>query len=238
MKMDWFIRTYQRDLEWLRYLMRSMKKFCSGYHEIVVVCPNVERDVIYPVVSPYDVTLVSVHNHEHKGYLEQQYHKMVADTFCSGDYIAFVDSDCIFTKPNTPETWFVDGKIMYLITPFSVLGSTAPYKELTERALGVPCEFETMRRHPCIYPREVIEGCRKRVESIHGMMLRDYILDHCGGKFSEFNVMGNYAMHFEPQKFHFVDTTKNPLPEKYLEQRWSYGGLTRTIIDENERFLS
>lgn len=238
MKVDIFIRTYRHDANWLRYLIRSIVKFCSGYNSVVVVCPKSDWDVIQPVTNAYPVKLITTDDDLGSGYLEQQYSKMTADLFCDGDYIAFVDSDCIFVKPNTPEVWFENGKVKYLITPYSALGTSVPWQQFTQKALGFECPFETMRRHPCVFPREVIAGCRTYLMMLHHKPLRTYILEQGGNSFSEFNVMGSYALAVEPEKFHFLDTTSNPLPEKVLEQRWSYGGLTKQIMDDNERILS
>lgn len=238
MKMDFFTRTYRGDSQWLSYLMRSIPKFCSGYNEFVVVCPKSDRDIIYQVTRPYDVRLEATEDDIGRGYLEQQYSKMIADTFCEGDYIGFVDSDCMFVLPNTPDSWFENGKIRYLVTPYAELGNAVPWRKFTEAALGFECPFETMRRHPCVFPRGVIANCRTYMVLRHHKPLRNYILEQGGNSFSEFNVMGSYALQVEPDRFQFIDTTESPLPPKIVEQRWSYGGLTDKIKAENERILS
>lgn len=238
MKMDLFIRTYHHDAPWLYWLMRSIPKFCSGYNEIVVACPQSDVPVISRTISGYPVSLKPTDNDRGRGYLEQQYTKMCADQFCSGDYIGFVDSDCIFIRPNSPASWFHGDKIRYLITPYTALPPDVPWQRFTEKALGFACPYETMRRHPCVFPREVIEHCRSYISVLHKKPLRDYILEQGGNSFSEFNAMGSYAFAVEPEKFVFIDTTQNPLPPLLLKQAWSYGGITNQIVQEYERILA
>lgn len=239
--MDFFIRTYRSDAQWLSLLLRSIKKFCNGYHEFVMVCPNQDSDIIQSALRCFPLTPIRLETTDENpsmGYLEQQYSKMMADQYCSGDYIGFIDSDCMFIKHNTPETWFVDGKIRYLITPYEALGNTVNWRPITEDVLGFSCPFETMRRHPCVFPREVIEHCRAYISFLHRRPFKDVVMSYYGHAFSEFNVMGSYARELEPKPFSFIDTTKNDLPEKVLEQRWSYGGITPQIQEESERILS
>jgi len=237
MKMDLFIRTYRNDAGWLRYLLRSIQKFCSVYNEIIVACPKSDAGIIRRVVGEYPITgmrLVLVENDMGSGYLEQQYTKMTADLICTGDYIGFVDSDCIFILPNSPDTHFVDGKIRYLITPYECVPTALKWKPITEAALGFPCPFETMRRHPCVYPKEVIAHCRAWIEFMHHRSLHSFILEQ---GISDFNAMGSFALEREPEKFMFEDTTKHPLPPEILKQRWSYGGISPEIAAENESWL-
>lgn len=239
--MDLFIRTYRGDAAWLSYLLRSIKKFCSGYHEILVAYPRSDAAILEPLIDSRNVTglrKVVVDDDAGTGYMAQQYTKMTADIHSTADYIAFLDSDCLCTVPNNPQTWMEGDKIRYLITPYEILGITVPWKPITEKALKFECKFETMRRHPCVFPREVITHCREYMEQIHGKPLRDYISEQPHGSFSEFNVMGSYALQKESEKFMFLDTTKNPLPPEVIKQRWSYGGLTPLIFEENERILA
>lgn len=242
-KMDMFIRTYRNDISWLSYLLRSIKKFCSDYHEFIVACPISDLhhigNLLYVLrLDIPNMRIVVTENDDGNGYMGQQFDKMNADTYSDADYIGYVDSDCIFTTPNTPNTWFVGNKIQYLITPYEVLGNTVPWKGITEKALKFDCPFETMRRHPCVYPKDVIKHCREYIEKLHGKSLRTYIMEQPTGQFSEFNAMGSYALKMEPENFLFVDTTKNPLPPEILKQRWSYGGVTSDIAAENEKILA
>lgn len=242
MKMDIFIRTYHKDAQWLIYLLRSIRKYCSGYNEFIVACPISDLHQIRELVDTHgtgirSIRLVITEDDYGNGYMAQQHTKMMADTYSNADYIGFVDSDCIFVTRNSPETWMVGDKIRYLITHYSSLGDTVPWKGITEKALRFECPFETMRRHPCVFPREVITHCREYMEKIHGKPLKSYIYEQPNGSFSEFNVMGSYARQMEPEKFMFVDTAHNPLPPEILKQRWSYGGITPEIAAENDRIL-
>jgi hypothetical protein len=47
MQTDIFIRTYGKDLEWLKYCLRSVAKYCSGFRQIVIVIPKKD----FPLIS-------------------------------------------------------------------------------------------------------------------------------------------------------------------------------------------
>ena len=48
------------------------------------------------------------------GYLAQQITKLYADTWCKGDYVLHIDSDCVFYKEFSPDCFFIDGKPVLL----------------------------------------------------------------------------------------------------------------------------
>lgn len=236
-KMAIFIRTYRNDAQWLVYCLRSINKFCSGYSETVVVCPVSDHTIIAPLVKYPNMRVDVTEDEPERGYVLQQVTKMKADMYTNADYVLYTDSDCVFTKPNSPSTWFNAGKIVYLITPWAQLADSGAmkWKAITEAALGFEVQEEVMRRLPLVYPRSVISACRAWVESLHKMSLREYVLAQ--PEFSEFNVMGNFALHQKPQQFDFWDTTNRELPETIVSQKWSYGGITPQIQQETEALL-
>jgi hypothetical protein len=236
-RMAIFIRTFKNDAQWLVYCLRSIKKFCTGYSEVVLACPKEDMAVIQQVVAPYRHRVVPVENDPAKGYLEQQVTKLCADQFTDAEYILMTDSDCLFIVPNTPLSWFTNGRIVHLITPWAALegGGAMVWRKPTEAALGYPCEYETMRRHPFVFPRSVIANCRKWIENRHRKPIREYVLST--GGFSEFNSLASYAMSREPQWFTFVNTTNNPLPPEIVKQFWSWGGITPEVKHRMDAIL-
>jgi hypothetical protein len=232
---DIFIRTFKKDAAWLDWSLRSINKFCKGYRNVIIICPNEDQDSIRPIAKFHGYEVQGVHNNPAFGYLEQQVTKLCADQFSKADYFLFVDSDCFFLKPNTPADWFKDGKIVHLITPWANVGDAVMWKETTGKALGWAVQFETMRRLPLLIPSSVIKNCREYIERRHGKPIRDYVLEQ--EKLSEFNCIGSFAMKHQPGEFIFLDTTKNPLPEAIAVQRWSWGGLTEQIKIEMKKAL-
>lgn len=165
--------------------------------------------------------------------MNQQVTKMYADTQVDWDYIAFVDSDCTFTRPCTPNELFHGSLPCLIVTPYAELGDSVPWKPITEKALGFPCEFETMRREPWIIHREVLQHLRHYMLHTHHMHLRDYVMVQPDKHFSEFNLIGSYVLKHMPHTVHLVDTSKESLPEPVLYQAWSWSGLN----DEDRKKL-
>ena len=228
-----FIKTYATDFPWLKYCLRSIAKFCSGFSEIVLVAGY---DDIKELNS-WGLTrerLVGVHEKE-PGYLWQQAVKMNADSMCSSDFILFVDSDCCFTRQVTPDMFFMDRKPISFKTSYVSLGDAVHWKPPTEKALGFKCDWETMRRFPLVYPRHTLAGLRAHIADQHKMSFNDYVI-YSGG-FSEFNALGSFILDKLPDALHWIDTERDDMPATVLVQHWSHGGLTDEIKARLEAIL-
>lgn len=232
-QMDIFIRTFHRDAPWLVHALSSIRKFCHGYGGVHLVYPKDDEAVIQKAVNGYNIMPHPVPNDPGVGYLEQQVSKLTADTFTRADYILYVDSDCFMLRANQPADWFTNGKIPHLITPWEHVGDAKMWKAPTEKALGCEARYETMRRIPVLFPRSVVAGCRQHIERLHQKPIREYVIEQ--KSFSEFNVLGTYAMVMAPHAFTFMDTTLNPLPPLIARQYWSWGGLTDAVKQEMEQ---
>lgn len=210
---DIFIKTYSRDHEYLRYCLASIEKFCTGFRQVVVV------DGEHP-----------------KGYLHQQYIKLTAHTHTDADFILFTDSDTLFTEPVTPETFMVDGKPIWLHTPWNpALHDAVPwFAPMTEFA-GEEPPSEFMRRQGFMVPRQALEAINLFCWSKHRVSLEDYILSR--NKFSEYNVLGHYCWRFMRDRFHWINTEEEPLPSECVRQFWSWDALDRNL-PEIQRILA
>lgn len=235
-KTDIFIKTYGGDFEWLKYCLRSIQKYCTGFNKIILVCDEGDKNAL----EQFGLTREDVHYIplEFNGYLFQQWVKLNAHTYSDADYIMFVDSDCVFTKPTTPNDFIKSGKPMILKTPYETIPEVIFWKELTELTLKEEVEFEYMRRLPLLYRRDTIENCLNHVNQFHEQGLKTFISRQPNHEFSEFNLLGAYAEKYEGDKYKFVDTTKNELPETHILQNWSYGGLKQSKRVEIERLLA
>lgn len=234
MTVDIFIRTYKKDLPWLQYCLRSIQKFATGYRKIVVCIPenqvhllkdfNLENVVTCPVFS--------------EDYLGQQVSKLYADVYCGSDYVLYVDSDCVFTKPCdvSKDLFFNDKPVVYK-TLYSKVGDAICWKEVTERTLNKKgIDWEYMRRMPILYKSDTINDLRDYMELIHNRSIDKYITGQPGRHFSEFNCLGAFAESFCNEDYHFHDTDYG-VEEAYLVQHWSWGGITTEIRAKIEEIL-
>lgn len=204
---DILIVTYAKDADWLGYCLKAIRKHCRGFGSVVVV-------------------------HEQRGakhgYLRQQIYKCFADVYCQdAAYVMHVDSDCIFTAAARPDDYFIDKKPVLLREKYDRL--RVPWRLPTEKALGVSCEYETMRRHPAVHPVSLYERLRAHVERVHGKQFADYVLRQAPPSvgFSEFNCLGAFALHYHAPDYHWIDVGADARPPDRLRQFWSYDGTAK-----------
>jgi glycosyltransferase involved in cell wall biosynthesis len=222
MTTDIFIRTYEKDLEWLKYCLRSIHKYVTGYRQIIICIPENQKKLIDSWnLTAEKVVTCRIYNDD---YLGQQISKMLSFQYTDADRILFMDSDCVFLRNVDILEMTVEGKPIIYKTKYGNLEGAEAWKGVTEKFLGGIVEYEYMRRHPFMYNRETLIAINnfKRVE--------DYVLSQSFRNFSEFNVIGAFAEKYESDKYHFIDTESVVMPEIFLRQYWSWSGLT-----ENER---
>lgn len=241
---DIFIKTYPPDYEWLEYCLRSIERFAIGFGKTVISYSEPDVNKTHPVspMFPFDFLkgckVVNVGD-QPDGYLWQQVIKLDADKYTDADYILYLDSDTILAKPVTPQTFFENGKIVWMMTPWAK--TSTPWQPIIEKFLKRPVAFEFMRRAPQMVPRWLLSDLRSFCEIEHGMSMDAYVMSQPDRGFSEFNALGAFAFEFRQEKFHWIDTVRIPekdWPELVVDQRWSRGGLTPEIKAEWDKILS
>lgn len=201
-----FTVTHARDVAWLPYLAYSITKFCRGFDEHVLVCDT--DDV--PVAAKALGSRAAMFSWKpvdpmQPGHLWQQVVKLYADQYTGADLIVNIDSDAIFCKSNTPESFMVDGKPYLLRRTWEAAGDAKVWRAGTERALGEPVSHEYMCRLGQMYRRDDVRAIREHLEKVQGKSAVEYIMG-CGRPdgwwgYSDFNVMGaivarNLAEHY------------------------------------------
>ncbi len=234
------IRTYHKDANWLRWCLRSIRKHCRGFSQVVVVCNPASVDAITPVTVQEGFGPPQVFPEFRYDYLAQQITKMYADKFLTTDFVMHVDSDCVFTEPTTPEDFFRDGKPVLYCCPYDVCYRTAHISAVwqtpTSMWLQRQTDFEFMRRFPMVYPREVYGLVREHFEKTHGMDLGKAFSDRTDENFSEFNYIGSFLYYEAPHLMTFHDTSKNPdVPRLKMKQFGLRGRDDRSISEEEMR---
>ncbi len=251
-----FIKSFPKDFGWLSYCLKSIHKFATGFEEIVVVIPDdsdlkLTQERVVKIHEP-GPSATSIYDHGF-GYAYQQVVKMNADTFCKSDYICHFDSDCIFTKPVTPENLMVKTmskgsvplviaqKPLWLMTPFVEILHTdknlGAHVESMRNFSGIDPEFEYMRRHSQVIPRWAYGCFRDYVQQRHHQSFEEFAMRQGFRGVTEFNFMGQFLHREFPNFIHFHDT-RFGVPESYLKQYWSWDGVTPEIRAEMEKILA
>lgn len=233
MTTDIFIRTYEKDLGWLRYCLRSIAKYVTGYRQIIICIPDPQRKLL----DPWNLTAEKIVTSPvyKEDYLGQQISKMEAYKHTDADAIVFVDSDCCFNKPVDFSVELFEGErpIIYK-TLYERVGDAICWKEITEKTLGISLEYEYMRRLPFIFLSQTLKSASLYIKLKHNLEVSEYILKQPGRHFSEFNYLGAYADANENELYRFKDTEKEGYGDDYLKQNWSWGGITPEIKAELE----
>jgi len=219
---DLFLRTYRGDYQWLPYLFRSLNRHASGWRKLIVVVP-VGQEADFPVLPELDApefceavefATCPVYAND---YIGQQITKLRAWELSDADAIGYLDSDMVFTRPFDARALPTSGMGAHPdgvgARPWSEAGEAKDaWYESTRDLLGFEPTHETMCRHPFVYRRETIQGCYEHVVGEDGLL--EY-----GRCFSEFNLLGNYAIHNGA-------ATYTPAGPELQRQFRSYDGLT------------
>lgn len=232
---DIFLKTYNKDFQWLPYLFASIDKYCDGFRSLVIVAEmgdNVELEKIkFPQTVDVKIHYIQKPSRS-DGYMFQQSIKLSAWKYTDADAVMFIDSDCIFKKKISPSYFFKRGKIEMLKTSYAEIGSAVPWQKPTQDALGFPVYYEYMRRHPMLYLCSTLRNLASTYPHLEAE-----VIAAVNRVFSEFNVIGAYAEKFESDKYNFLDTATNKIPEEVVMQNWSWGGLTEEVIKKINKYL-
>jgi hypothetical protein len=240
---DIFIKTYPEDYEWLKYCMRSIDKFCTGFRRIAMMSPYKDCPRPEPMVKRDHLFVLGVDSDRDPGYLWQQSVKLHADQHTDADFIIFADSDCVFTKPVTPADFIRDGKPVWVMKPMSEAreDERKAWAPVIEKFMGHYPERHMMVRHPFIVPRSVLPEMRQFCKYRHGVELSDYIMAQAvpgqplALTFSEWQCLGAFAFEHQHDKFTWVH--EKDAGEPCVHQEWSHGGLTDAIRAKLEQIL-
>ncbi len=236
MKKYVFIRSYSKDLPWLRYCLRSCEKFLRGHDGVVVAVPQAEVGIF----NQAGIDVVPCPDFA-PGYLAQMSTKLHADLFIRGlatdDWIIYIDSDCVWTEPFDVAAMFnADGAPVALYTPFSTLGKASPWQPSTEAALGFPCPHEMLRRHGAIVSGSELKRLRAWFLAQRGITLDAYIRKEgaAGRNLAEFCILGMWLWQFhrDSRAWYLAggDSKEHgkpggDVPHLPLRQHWSYSGV-------------
>jgi hypothetical protein len=224
-----FIKTWSGDTEWLKYCLASIEKYATGIHEVVIVADASCANTVFEIAGDHRVEVVYDWPN---GYIQQQWFKLNADKFTESDYVLYVDCDCIFTTPFSPDNnCMVDGKPILLKTDYQVLGDTVPWQAITSDFTGWHVDYEYMRRMPWMCKSSSLVNFRAMFPKTH-----EFLLNMQNNQFSEFNVLGAYIDKFEKDQYYIWDTAVG-LPKLLIDQFWSWGGVTPNVRKRIEEYL-
>ena len=222
--------SFDKDLEWLKYCIRSIQKYCRDYSGHTIILDDHENDCDltkqYLDSIDYDYVVDTDAKHIPVGYVRQQYMKIVCDKYLPDDtdYVCHVDSDSVFYEYNTPEMFFSHGNNVpdMLITNYDDLSDeiwVGRWKQCTEQFMKQSIEFEYMRRMPLVYSPSLMKDFRQFTETVHSCDILSYLQRQ--SIFTEYNVLGAFASKFHNDQYNWINTHHHDFSNLPLLQVWS-----------------
>ena len=232
------MRSYWRDLEWLRFCLASIDKYCRGFSGVVVVLPRGSEAWWRRCdITPATGTRLEWCADYRDDYLGQQVTKLHADLYTQADFVCHVDSDCVFDRPTWPADLIVDGRPRIQIRATERLGRAYPWKNATEKFLAWPVETDYMQAPPFCYPRWLYSRVRDHSLAQHALELETYVLAQPSRGFSEHNVLGAYAWRYHHEAFRWIDGDTDLEVKRHCRWYWSWGGMDRATRAELSALL-
>jgi len=233
---DLFIRSYWKDLEWLRFCLDSIHRYCHGFRSVIVVLPRSTAPWLRKAPLPPQVRVEFCRDYQ-DDYLGQQVTKLLADVFSDADYICHVDSDCVFFRPTSPVDFIVDGKPRVLMQSYELVGRHCPWQQPTEQFLGCRVLDNFMRQQPFTFPRWLYAAMRGHALAMHGTDIESYVTGRPLRGFSEFNALGAFAWQYHHEDFVWVDTAVALPVAPHCRWYWSWGGIDPATREEIQDIL-
>lgn len=228
---DIFIKTYSKDFAWLGHSLKSITRHCRGFRRVVLVVPEHEAH-LYAHLTREKVIPAREYG---VGYLWQQVCKLQADKYCEdAEAVLYVDSDCVFVRDCTPESFCQDGKPIVYMTPWAFVGKAQCWRGVTETAVKATVEWEYMRRLPCLFLTRTLREAAEWFQQNHPKPINEYVVSQPGWHFSEFNFLGAWSHLHQPELYQFVNTEEVVMPPVIAKQFVSWDGITRQTRRELE----
>lgn len=223
-----FIRTFEGDLDWLRYCLASIHRNLAGWGEIVICIPEGQVDKLKGLITNEIVVTCPAYSDD---YIGQQISKLQAYRHVKGEFVLYVASDVVFSPGANVSAYFQDGKPVILKESYARLDSRHPHldtrkwQDVVNLIFGAKPSHEYMRRAPQIFRTETLAALDRAFPQ-----LEDHALRQPNRRFSEFNVLGYFVERYEPFNYIIIDLEHEPLPPNPAMQYWSWGGVSPDIF--------
>lgn len=248
---DIFIRSYPGDFEWLGYCLKSIKKYCTGFRQIILTVTedNIEKARNSEFLDLSDVSLMPCKKYLIQDYVGQMITKSMCPNFSDADIFFHIDSDSMFYYPFDLKNILKDNKIRYYYNLYEDV-KISPWRSITENIMKQSIEYEFMRKAPMSFYKETYINLQKFFLEKHKKEIDKWIEDRHKNYnkketaighnvfYSEFNALGAYAFYYQNEKYNFIEAWKEEAPIDILKVYWSWGGLTKEIRKQIEQILS
>jgi hypothetical protein len=233
---DIWIVSFQRDYEWLRFCVRGIAKYFTGWRVLHIALPPDAPDpgVCLPFVRHAEAPGFA------DGYIGQQVTKLRAYRETNAEWIAFLDSDHVAFKPvdvadyfdaGRPQLWWRSwGDVARL--PSSTTGEQGVtceaerWRKIAERALGWDPPLFTLEFLPMIFHRDTLAACCEQVWFAHAIELEQFSQRQPWREFSEFVMLGNMAFEHHSSAYSWRRVSASDVIDYRFRGFSPYSGVT------------
>lgn len=242
---DIFIKTCHKDYIWLKYCLLSIKKFAKGFRNVVIVSDTGEEIPKEYVCIPCNIFYVDLPKKqptfvEHGiGYLWQQYIKLTWYNYTDANSVLILDSDEMFTKYVTPDSFKENEKFRWFYRDWKDAGDAICWKESTDFLLKSNTQYEAMCAPGYVFQLETSIALKNVLCSIHNTAdIWDILVKYNMKKCSEFNMFGSFIHHFDRKEYVKMVNYHYDYINFSIRKSWSWGGLSNDEIKLREEILS
>jgi FkbM family methyltransferase len=244
---DIFIKTYYKDFPWLEFCLKSIKKFASGFRDIVIVSDNDGRKIPSSItdILPVKVFYSSLPKPPSEitqpvGYIWQQIIKLQWMDYSDADNVLIMDSDEMFSEPTTPNDFKdLEGKWRWFYRDWKFAGDAICWKQPTTVFLDEAPLYEAMCVHGFIFNRYVTSNLLDYVKRIHGINMLWELFDKKKlTNLSEFNAFGSFIFNHDSIFYSKYINNDTQFMNHRLFVSWSHGGITNEIKAKMEAILN
>jgi len=233
---DIFIKTYKGDFVWLDFLLKSIKKFASGFRDVVIVSDDDGHKIPDSIVNIMPAKIfysafpkTKIPNCSQPiGYVWQQAVKLEWMKYTDADAVFFLDSDQMIIKPITPNNLITNNKYTWFYRDWKDADRAICWKKRTDDYLKIDSKYESMCV-PASYvmTRNITSKFLNYVFSMYNArsIWETFMKANIEGV-SEYNAMGNFILDYdENNEYNKQILTENFGITQYVLTSWSWGGL-------------
>jgi hypothetical protein len=229
----------------LGYLLRSIKKFASGFRNIVIVSDDdgneipehytniIDFTVIYVKVPKTDINVIVG-----AGYVWQQCVKLSWYKYTDAESVVIIDSDEMLTCETTPDSFKKDGKYNWFYREWKDAERAICHKESTDRILNFDTKYECMCIPVFSFTLAATRELEQYLIKLYGESNMWNIIHKLGlNRMSEFNIYGNFINKIQHVDYNYVYDLSGSFNERIIVS-WSWGGLKDEDRIKRENILS
>ena len=248
---DIFIKTYHKDYEWLEYLIKSIKKFASGFRNVIIVSDNDGHTIpdhikeimpltIFYTDIPTDTSNLDFLGNKNIGYTYQQHIKLSWMNYTDADAILLLDSDEMLTEKTTPEHFKNNGKYNWYYSEWDENLDDIVWRAAVDKIFQIKSKYNSMRITGFIFTKNTTNKLYNFIKEKHNVNnFWELIIKEQLASFSEYNIYGTFIRTIDDTDYNILSIDNDLKVHNHtIIKSWSYGEFTQENKDKRNSILN